>query len=206
MPLSDKTTPHAEPNSIYSRGRTESTSSAGSRSKTPILISLLVAGSLTCRIDTAQSTPVQSGVAAVQALSTSLVYPLMGPRESSSYGIRKHPLRKRVSHHHAGIDLAAPRGAIIRAIASGRVMYSDPHGGYGNFIVIRHPNGLTSHYGHCDTLKVQVGQSVTAGQVIATVGSTGASTGPHLHFEIRRDGQPQNPERYLPGLEAPSEG
>jgi murein DD-endopeptidase MepM/ murein hydrolase activator NlpD len=85
-------------------------------------------------------------------------------------------------------------------------MYSDPHGGYGKLVVIEHANGITSHYGHCDTLKVQLGQTIKAGEIIATVGNTGISTGAHLHFEIRRDGEPQDPERYLPGLELPSQG
>jgi murein DD-endopeptidase MepM/ murein hydrolase activator NlpD len=85
-------------------------------------------------------------------------------------------------------------------------MYSDPHGGYGNLVVIEHAKGITSHYGHCDTLKVRLGQRVKAGEIIATVGNTGISTGAHLHFEIRREGKPQDPERYLPGLGLPSQG
>lgn len=133
------------------------------------------------------------------------VYPVMGPRMSSDYGTRKHPTR-RVRHHHDGIDLAAPIGAPIRAIADGQVIFADPHGGYGKFIVIRHMNGFTSHYGHCDKLDVAPGQKVTAGQVIGTVGSSGRSTGPHLHFEIRREGVAQNPERYLPGLDDQAAG
>ena len=157
-------------------------------------------------LTSAHALPAQPYAPALPAISTSLVYPLMGPRESSSFGVRKHPIRKKHTHHHAGIDLAAPRGAAIRAIADGRVMYSDPHGGYGNFVVIEHAYGLTSHYGHCDALKVRVGQKVKAGDIIATVGSSGASTGPHLHFEIRRDGAPQDPESFLPGLDVPARG
>ncbi|MFO0416753.1 MAG: M23 family metallopeptidase [Pseudomonadota bacterium] len=136
----------------------------------------------------------------------SMVYPLMGPRASSDYGTRKHPINRKRRHHHDGIDLAAPKGAIIRSIAAGRVVYADPHGGYGNLVVIKHRAGVTSHYGHCESLKVHPGQLVEAGQIIATVGSTGASTGPHLHFEIRKEGVPQNPERYLPGLDLPAQG
>jgi murein DD-endopeptidase MepM/ murein hydrolase activator NlpD len=118
---------------------------------------------------------------------------------SSDFGVRKHPLKK-VRRHHDGIDLAAPVGAPIRAIADGQVMYADPHGGYGKYIVIRHTNGFTSHYGHCDKMEVVPGASVVAGQIIGTVGSSGISTGPHLHFEIRRNGDAQDPEKYLPGL------
>lgn len=127
------------------------------------------------------------------------VYPVMGPRMSSDFGVRKHPIKK-ARRHHDGIDLAAPVGAPIRAIADGQVMYADPHGGYGKYIVVRHLNGITSHYGHCDTMEVIPGHTVTAGQIIGTVGNSGASTGPHLHFEIRRDGEAQDPESFLPGL------
>jgi len=127
------------------------------------------------------------------------VYPVMGPRMSSDFGLRKHPIKK-ARRHHDGIDLAAPVGAPIRAIADGQVMYADPHGGYGKYIVVRHLNGITSHYGHCDTMEVIPGHTVTAGQIIGTVGNSGASTGPHLHFEIRRDGEAQDPESFLPGL------
>lgn len=137
--------------------------------------------------------------------STAFVYPVMGPRMSSDFGTRKHPVRK-ARRHHDGIDLAAPIGAPIRAIANGQVMYADPHGGYGKYIVVRHADGFTSHYGHCDKVEVAPGQRVTAGQIIGTVGSSGVSTGPHLHFEIRRDGTPHHPEAYLPGLDDQSAG
>lgn len=138
-------------------------------------------------------------------LMQSFVYPVMGPRESSTFGVRKHPVRGGY-RHHSGVDLAAPRGAPIRAIAPGRVMFADPLGAYGKLVVIEHSNGITSHYGHCAALKVNIGQIVQAGDIIATVGSSGVSTGPHLHFEIRRNGQPEHPERYLPGLDHPTKG
>jgi murein DD-endopeptidase MepM/ murein hydrolase activator NlpD len=133
------------------------------------------------------------------------VYPVMGPRLSSDYGVRKHPL-KRVRRHHHGIDLAAPIDAPIRAIAAGRVMFADPWGGYGRLVVIQHENGLTSHYGHCNALNVQPGQTVRAGDIIGTVGNSGSSTGPHLHFEIRQKGEPTNPENILPGITSQGEG
>jgi murein DD-endopeptidase MepM/ murein hydrolase activator NlpD len=154
----------------------------------------------------AYAAPKQLAVKPASYLTTSFVYPLMGSRESSAYGVRRHPIKRTVRHHHNGIDLAAPKGAVVRAISAGRVMYSDPLGGYGNLVVIKHDSGLSSHYGHCDTLKVRVGQFVRPGDVIATVGSSGHSTGPHLHFEIRRDGKPQHPEQILPGLADPTQG
>lgn len=130
---------------------------------------------------------------------TSYVYPLMGTRVSSDFGSRKHPVLKAVRHHN-GIDLAAPKGAAIRAIRSGIVIFADPYAGYGNLIVVKHNTGMTSHYGHCDKFKVRPGQPVKAGQIIGTVGATGMVTGPHLHFEIRINGNPHDPERFIPGL------
>lgn len=147
----------------------------------------------------------ETGTVVLAASRLAFVYPVMGPRMSSDFGIRKHPVRK-VRRHHDGIDLAAPIGATIRAIADGQVMYADPHGGYGKYIVIRHLNGFTSHYGHCDRMDVGPGSQVVAGQIIGSVGNSGASTGPHLHFEIRKDGIAEDPEMYLPGLAAAAAG
>jgi murein DD-endopeptidase MepM/ murein hydrolase activator NlpD len=104
------------------------------------------------------------------------------------------------------MDLAAPHGAAVRSIAEGIVIFADPYGGYGKLIVIQHRDGLTSHYGHLQEIKALPGQKVTAGQLIATVGSTGISTGPHLHFEIRVNGEPRDPEKFIPGLALPGEG
>ncbi|MEY4701515.1 MAG: hypothetical protein RL326_1702 [Pseudomonadota bacterium] len=142
---------------------------------------------------------------ALPSTQISLVYPVMGPRMSSDFGLRRHPIRKHNAHHH-GVDLAAPQGAPIRVIAAGQVVYADPLGGYGKVIVVKHASGLTSHYGHCESIGVSIGQMVKPGDILGTVGSTGLSTGPHLHFEIRQDGKPQHPEKYLPGLDAPAAG
>ena len=130
---------------------------------------------------------------------TSYVYPLVGTRISSNFGKRAHPVAKAVRHHN-GIDLAAPHGSHIRVIRDGVVVFADPYSGYGNIIVVQHDNGMTSHYGHCQTIIAKPGQKVKAGNIIGTVGSTGISTGPHLHFEIRLNGKPQDPEKYIPGL------
>lgn len=133
------------------------------------------------------------------------VYPVMGTVTTSSFGVRLNPFKNRrsdkraVSHHH-GIDLAAPTGTTIRSIAPGRVVFADRYGGYGKLIVIQHAGGITSHYGHCHSIAVKTGSAIKAGAIIGTVGSTGRSTGPHLHFEIRRDGTPISPEKLLPGL------
>lgn len=145
--------------------------------------------------------------AAVSASSPlpSYVYPVMAPRVSSKYGMRIHPI-KRFSAKHHGVDLAAPKDSRIRAVAGGTVIFADPYGGYGNFIGIYHHSGVTSHYGHCDKLLVSPGQTVQAGEIIGTVGTTGLSTGYHLHFELRHQGVPVDPEKYLPDLASPGAG
>lgn len=137
--------------------------------------------------------------------SRSYVYPLMGPRVSSDFGNRVHPI-KRVVRHHDGMDLAAPFGSPVRSIAEGTVIFADNYAGYGRLVVVKHANGITSHYGHLQEIKARPGQHINAGQLIATVGSSGISTGPHLHFELRKDGQPEDPEKYLPGLALPGQG
>ncbi len=169
-----------------------------------IALGLSVAISAVLQGDAAHAAPFLSTAGNIAA--SDYVYPVMGPRTSSSYGLRRHPISKVTKKHHNGIDLAAPIGATIRAIASGHVIFAEIFGGYGNFIVIKHADGLTSSYGHCNTTLVRVGQRVLAGDVIGTVGNTGHSTGPHLHFEIRRNGDPQNPELYLPGIASPAQG
>ena len=133
------------------------------------------------------------------------VYPLLGTRISSTFGNRNHPVKRFVRHHN-GIDLAAPEGATIRTIAAGRVVYADPYAGYGNLVVVQHKNGLTSHYGHCQSFRVKPGQSVSAGEIIGTVGKTGVVTGPHLHFEIRINGAAQDPEKFIPDLAGEAQG
>ena len=96
-------------------------------------------------------------------------------------------------HWHSGIDLAAARGAPVRATLPGIVTVIVSTTGYGLHVVIDHGGALSSLYGHLDTVLVNSGDDVVAGQVIGTVGSSGNATGPHLHFEIRRDGIPEDP-------------
>lgn len=137
--------------------------------------------------------------------STAVVYPLMSPRVSSKYGKRTHPVRKQIRHHN-GVDLAAPEGAPIRVIKDGVVIFSDTYRGFGKMVVVLHQGGITTHYGHCSELLVDIGQKVRAGQIVARVGSTGLSTGPHLHFEVRKHGKHLNPERFLPEFGERGEG
>ena len=100
-------------------------------------------------------------------------------------------------HTHKGIDIGAPNGTDIKAAAKGIISYSGWMGGYGYLVIIDHENGIQTYYGHCSKLYVEVGNQVEAGDVIAAVGSTGYSTGNHLHFEIRKDGAQINPQRYV---------
>lgn len=100
-------------------------------------------------------------------------------------------------HTHKGMDIAAPYGTKIVAAAKGKITHSGWMGGYGNLIIITHENGIQTYYGHCSKLYAKVGDEVEAGERIAAVGSTGFSTGNHLHFEIRKNGSQINPQKYL---------
>jgi murein DD-endopeptidase MepM/ murein hydrolase activator NlpD len=122
-------------------------------------------------------------------------WPVMG-KISSVFGWRRSPFgRRRV--FHSGLDIRAPRGTGIVAAGDGKVVHSGWMGGYGKTIVISHPGGLSTLYGHCSSLLVSNGATVKAGQLIARVGSTGRSTGNHLHFEVRRNGTTMNPLKFL---------
>ena len=115
---------------------------------------------------------------------------------SSGFGNRIHPILG-YSRFHAGIDFAASHGSAIRAADSGRVIFSGWYGGYGQTVIIDHGNGISTLYAHASRLLVNEGQNVQQGQSIAAIGSTGLSTGPHLHFEVRQNGNPVNPMAYL---------
>ena len=98
---------------------------------------------------------------------------------------------------HTGLDISATTGTDIKAVASGTVTCAKYSGSYGNLVKIDHGNGVETWYGHTSKMYVKVGQEVKAGDVIAAVGSTGNSTGPHLHLEIRLNGVAINPQKYL---------
>ena len=129
------------------------------------------------------------------ARSNSFRWPIMG-RINSPFGWRYHPITKR-KDFHTGIDIKANRNDPIKAAASGKVVYSGWMGGYGKVLVIEHLNGQSTLYAHCSSLLAGKGAVVLSGQLVARIGTTGRSTGPHLHFEVRNGNSPVNPIKYL---------
>ncbi|MCJ2184256.1 M23 family metallopeptidase [Novosphingobium sp. 1949] len=126
-----------------------------------------------------------------EARSVPIGMPVAG-HITSPYGMRRHPILGYV-RMHAGIDFGAPYGSPIHAVAAGRVTFAGRHGGHGNYVRIQHSGGLATGYGHMSRIAVRAGTQVQAGQIIGYVGSTGLSTGPHLHLEAYRDGHTINP-------------
>ncbi|AGA70785.1 metalloendopeptidase-like membrane protein [Desulfitobacterium dichloroeliminans LMG P-21439] len=124
-------------------------------------------------------------------------YPLPGYKEvSSSYGWRIHPITKKKSLH-TGTDLPAPTGTKVLAAGNGEVIMASWYGAYGNAVIVDHGGGYTTLYGHNSKLAVKVGDKVKAGDVVSYVGSTGWSTGPHLHFEVRLKGETTDPLQFF---------
>jgi murein DD-endopeptidase MepM/ murein hydrolase activator NlpD len=115
---------------------------------------------------------------------------------SSGFGQRVDPFTGG-GEFHEGIDFAAPEGTRIRAVAAGIVTWAGPRGGYGNMVQIDHGNGYATRYGHAYQVLVHVGQTVQRGDVLALVGDTGRSTGPHVHFEVLKNGHEVNPARFV---------
>ena len=117
---------------------------------------------------------------------------------NNEFGFRRNPFGGRAYEFHGGLDIDGERGDSVAAPANGIVTKSGWQGGYGNMIEIDHGNGLTTRYGHLSKIDVQVGDNINRGQIIGLVGSTGRSTGPHLHYELRVNDKPINPRRFLP--------
>ncbi len=128
---------------------------------------------------------------AAQANETGLI-----GRITSIFGKRKDPFTGDLREHD-GIDIAGAEGSPIRPATGGKVTFAGDRGGYGNCVVVAHPDGSESRYAHCKELKVNVGDTVDTSTELATIGSTGRSTGPHLHFEVRKDGRPVDPIAWL---------
>ena len=115
---------------------------------------------------------------------------------TSGFGYRQHPILG-YQKFHSGLDFGADSGTTIRSAAAGVVIFADWYGGYGNTVIVDHGGGITTLYGHTEGFYIASGQTVQKGQPIAAVGSTGLSTGPHLHFEVRKDGEPIDPAQFL---------
>jgi murein DD-endopeptidase MepM/ murein hydrolase activator NlpD len=113
-------------------------------------------------------------------------------RLTSDYGMRKHPI-KGTHKMHTGIDIGASKGTDINNALEGKVVFAGRRGGYGNTIIVEHKNGWSTLYAHCDSLNVNTGDFVKKGELIGKVGTTGLSTGPHLHFELKQDGKNVDP-------------
>ena len=137
----------------------------------------------------------------VQALMVPSAAPVEGP-VGSGFGFRTDPLNGR-SALHMGLDFPAETGTAIRAAAGGMVVAVETHPEYGRLLEIDHGNGLATRYAHCSAIDVPLGALVRRGQRVASVGTTGRSTGAHLHFEVLLNGAPQDPAKFLAGRAAP---
>lgn len=135
------------------------------------------------------------GIVGTTSAPGALAWPVSGTI-TSPFGYRRNPFGGGMEFHQ-GLDIAAPMGTTITAAASGTIISAGWYGGYGNYILIDHGGGMATGYGHCSQIFVSVGQQVQKGQAIGAVGSTGASTGPHVHFEVRINGKPVDPAAYL---------
>lgn len=131
----------------------------------------------------------------VPAAVGNYIKPVSG-RISSPYGYRTHPIFRR-RKFHTGVDIAGRNRSPIRASNSGKVIYSGWYGGYGRVVIIDHGKSMSTLYAHMSSIKVSKGQKVTKGQTVGYEGSTGYSTGPHLHFEVRKNGKHTNPMSYI---------
>ena len=127
--------------------------------------------------------------------ATPAIMPVHG-YPSGGFGYRMDPLNGQ-RDFHPGIDISAPRGNKVKATADGVVSFARRNVGYGKLVRLEHPFGISTRYGHLDRFTVKTGQRVKKGDIIGYVGSTGRSTGPHLHYEVRINGQPLNPLRFF---------
>lgn len=127
---------------------------------------------------------------------TPLGMPFHG-RITSTFGHRENPFGGDNVETHKGLDISGPIGSPVKAMAEGNVEFAGQRGGFGNCIMLKHANGFETLYGHLSKILVKVGENVKIGQMIGKIGSTGRSTGPHLHYEIHKNGQQINPQSFL---------
>ena len=115
---------------------------------------------------------------------------------TDGFGMRRNPFNGEGREVHEGLDIAVDFGTPVTATADGLVIYAAPHAGYGNLVIVYHSNGITTRYGHLSRISMEAGQRVKRSDQIGNAGSTGRSTGPHVHYEIRENDQPVDPLRY----------
>ena len=168
-----------------SRAREADAGALLSRTERLLVALSLAEPSMTSRVDAER----------IRRQSEPVIWPVRGLL-SSGYGMRRSPVTRRYKMH-SGIDIAAPRGTPVLATGAGTVVLSEYNSGYGNFIEIDHGGGIVSRYAHNSRRMVEVGDEVLRGDLIATVGSTGQSTGPHLHYEILVDGEFVDPIEFI---------
>jgi murein DD-endopeptidase MepM/ murein hydrolase activator NlpD len=130
-------------------------------------------------------------------LGTAFLSPLKNSRQTSGFGTRKNPFNARRMEFHKGIDMGCHPGTKVYSSRSGRVIFAGYEDGYGRLVIVEHEFGYRSYYGHLSKTLVKPGQLVKPGEMIALSGNTGRSTGPHLHFEIRKNGRALNPMTFL---------
>jgi len=130
-------------------------------------------------------------------MGTAFLSPVRKGRTTSGFGTRRDPFNSRRMEFHKGIDIGIPVGTKVQASRSGRVVFSGYEDGYGKLVILEHEFGYQTYYGHLSRCLVKRGDSVRPGQFIALSGNTGRSTGPHLHFEIRKNGRSMNPFTYI---------
>ncbi|HEX6125230.1 MAG TPA: M23 family metallopeptidase [Pyrinomonadaceae bacterium] len=149
----------------------------------------------------AEDAEIEQQLRRIQATSNHAYIPAMWAhmgKINNEFGFRRNPFGGRTYEFHAGMDIDGERGDQVLAPANGIVTEAGWKGGYGNMVEIDHGNGLKTRYGHLSRIEVEVGQTLSRGQLMAFVGSTGRSTGPHLHYELRLNDRPINPRRFLP--------
>lgn len=149
----------------------------------------------------AEEIEIENQIRVIQTTSNPAFLPTMWAhlgKINNEFGFRRNPFGGRTYEFHAGLDIDGDRGDRVMAPANGIVIKAGWQGGYGNLVEIDHGNGLTTRYGHLSRVEVQAGDAVLRGQVLGQVGSTGRSTGPHLHYELRVGDKPINPRRLLP--------
>ncbi len=149
----------------------------------------------------AEDAEIEKQLRSIQATSNQAYIPAMWAhmgKINNEFGFRRNPFGGRTYEFHGGMDIDGERGDQVIAPASGTVTEAGWKGGYGNMVEIDHGNGLKTRYGHLSKIEVEIGATLTRGQLLAFVGSTGRSTGPHLHYELRLNDRPINPRRFLP--------